>query len=473
LKDVENNNAIFWSGVERFSTQLVQFLLGIYLARILLPSDFGLIGMLAIFIGIGEIISDGGFFRALVQKSQVKNEEYSSVFWINVIISLAVFICLFFISPYVATFYNEPSLEILLVVLSSNVIIKSLSIVQRAKLTISLDFKTLSYISLISVLFSGFLAIYLANNDYGVWALVIQITIRNLIFLIICFLIMRWIPSPKINFKSVIELFRYGSNLLLVGLIDVFFINIYNVIIGKYYSKNDLGFYSRAQQFNDIVAINVTSIIQRVAFSSLSKVKKDNAYFLKQYRSFLRMGNYIIVPISLALIVLAESLITVILTDKWIQAAPFLKLLSVIGIFYFVNSLSITFLNSKGFSKEFLKIEIIKKTLILFVLALTYKNGIEQIIYGQIFVATVSLYLNTIYNYKFTSYNFISLLKDILPTIVLGVISFFIVDYILNYINSDFYKIICGLTLGFALYFLMTNLFRIEESNKLIRYLKA
>ena len=185
------------------------------------------------------------------------------------------------------------------------------------------------------------------------------------------------------------------------------------------------------------------------------------------------MGNYIIVPISLALIVLAESLITVILTDKWIQAAPFLKLLSVIGIFYFVNSLSITFLNSKGFSKEFLKIEIIKKTLILFVLALTYKNGIEQIIYGQIFVATVSLYLNTIYNYKFTSYNFISLLKDILPTIVLGVISFFIVDYILNYINSDFYKIICGLTLGFALYFLMTNLFRIEESNKLIRYLKA
>ena len=118
----------------------------------------------------------------MVQKSQVKNEEYSSVFWINVIISLAVFICLFFISPYVATFYNEPSLEILLVVLSSNVIIKSLSIVQRAKLTISLDFKTLSYISLISVLFSGFLAIYLANNDYGVWALVIQITIRNLIF---------------------------------------------------------------------------------------------------------------------------------------------------------------------------------------------------------------------------------------------------------------------------------------------------
>jgi len=473
LKDVENNNAIFWSGVERFSTQLVQFLLGIYLARILLPSDFGLIGMLAIFIGIGEIISDGGFFRALVQKSQVKNEEYSSVFWINVIISLSVFICLFFISPYVATFYNEPSLEILLFVLSSNVIIKSLSIVQRAKLTISLDFKTLSYISLISVLFSGFLAIYLANNDYGVWALVIQITIRNLIFLIICFLIMRWIPSLKINFKSVIELFRYGSNLLLVGLIDVFFINIYNVIIGKYYSKNDLGFYSRAQQFNDIVAINVTSIIQRVAFSSLSKVKKDNAYFLKQYRSFLRMGNFIIVPISLALIVLAESLITVILTDKWIQAAPFLKLFSVIGIFYFINSLSITFLNSKGFSKEFLKIEIIKKTLILFALALTYKNGIEQIIYGQIFVAIVSLYLNTIYNYKFTSYNFISLLKDILPTIVLGVISFFIVDYILNYINSDVYKIFCGLTLGFALYFLMTNLFRIEESNKLIRYLKA
>ncbi len=473
MKDVENNNAIFWSGVERFSTQLVQFLLGIYLARILLPSDFGLIGMLAIFIGIGEIISDGGFFRALVQKSQVKNEEYSSVFWINVIISLAVFICLLFISPYVATFYNEPSLEILLVVLSSNVIIKSLSIVQRAKLTISLDFKTLSYISLISVLFSGFLAIYLANNDYGVWALVIQITIRNLIFLIICFLIMRWIPSLKINFKSVIELFKYGSNLLLVGLIDVFFINIYNVIIGKYYSKNDLGFYSRAQQFNDIVAINVTSIIQRVAFSSLSKVKKDNAYFLKQYRSFLRMGNFIIVPISLTLIVLAESLITVILTDKWIQAVPFLKLLSVIGIFYFVNSLSITFLNSKGFSKEFLKIEIIKKTLILFVLALTYKNGIEQIIYGQIFVAIVSLYLNTIYNYKFTSYNFISLLKDILPTIVLGVISFFIVDYIINYINSDIYKIICGPTLGFALYFLMTNLFRIEESNKLIRYLKA
>ena len=141
------------------------------------------------------------------------------------------------------------------------------------------------------------------------------------------------------------------TNLLLVGLIDVFFINIYNVIIGKYYSKNDLGFYSRAQQFNDIVAINVTSIIQRVAFSSLSKVKKDNAYFLKQYRSFLRMGNFIIVPISLALIVLAESLITVILTDKWINST-ISKALSVIGIFYFVNSLSITFLNSKVFLKS-------------------------------------------------------------------------------------------------------------------------
>ena len=396
--------------------------------------------MLSIFIGLSEIISDGGFFRALIQKSDIKNLEYASVFWINTIISAAVFSLLFVLSPFISSFYDEPILEKILPALSLNIIIKSLSIVHRAKLTISLNFKALNFITIISVFISGLVGIYFALKGYGVWALVYQITLRNLIFFLIINFWIKWLPSFVIDVNSVSNLFKFGSNLLIVGIIDVLFLNMYNIIIGKYYSKTDLGFYTRAQQMNDLVAINMTSIIQRVAFTSLSKAKNDNQKMLEQYRSYLRMGNFLIAPLALFICVLSEPIVLILFSEKWIESAKYLQLMSIIGLFYFISSITLTFLSANGFSKEFLKIELIKKSLLMIVLILTFKHGIELIIIGQIFVGLVSLFLNTIYNHKFTNYTFLNLLKDIYQPIIIASTSALLINMSSFYIDNNFFK---------------------------------
>ncbi|MDC1145871.1 lipopolysaccharide biosynthesis protein [Candidatus Marinimicrobia bacterium] len=462
-----------WSGIERFSAQLLQFIFTIYLARILLPSDFGLIGMLSIFIGLSEIISDGGFFRALVQKSNVNNHEYSSVFWINSIISLIVFSLLWILSPYISSFYNEPILEKILQVLSFNVIIKSLSIVQKAKLTISLNFKALNFISIISISVSGLVGVYFALKGHGIWALVYQITLRNLIFLLVANIWIKWLPSLVIDMRSISNLFKFGSNLLIIGIIDVLFLNMYNVFIGKYYSKNDLGFYSRAQQMNDLVAINFTSVIQRVAFTSMSKIKNNDQQMISQYRSYLRMGNFLIAPIALFICILSEPIVLILFSEKWIESARYLQLMSIIGLFYFISSISLTFLNAKGLSKEFLKIEVIKKFLIMIVLIFTFKHGIETIIIGQIFVGLISLYLNTIYNYKFTSYTFYNLLKDIFPPIILAFISASFVYIATLYIDNNFLEIFFGALIGLVSYIVLAFCFKLNEIKNIKSYING
>ena len=264
--------AFIWSTIERFSVQFIHLFLSIILARILSPSDFGTIGMLNIFLALSQSIIDCGFSNALIQKKDRTQIDYSTTFYINIGLGIIIYALLFIASPYIATFYNQPILSTITKVVALNMIINSLIIVQRTKLIIELKFKVLAIVNTTSVIISGIIGLILAYKGYGVWALVFQTIISNLLSLLLTWYLSKWKPSLEYSKTSFNSLFKYGSKLLITSLYGPIFENLSTVIIGKYYTTNDLGYYTKAISLAQFPSMNTTSIVSRVSFPILSKI---------------------------------------------------------------------------------------------------------------------------------------------------------------------------------------------------------
>lgn len=465
MSDLRNKtiNGIVWSALEQFSVQGIQFILGIILARILLPSDYGIIGMLAIFIAISQSLTNAGFSSALIQKMNPTNNDYSTVFYFNFAISIVIYIILFLCAPIIAKFYNTPILLDLTKIVGLNIIISSFSIVQIAKLSKKLDFKTQAKASLSSVIISGLIGIYLAYNGYGVWSLVVQSLVRNLINSAMLWIVSKWIPSWTFSISSLKGLFKFGSRLLYASLLSTVFDNLYTLVIGKFYKADELGFYTRANQFQQLPSQNITSIIQRVTFPVLSSIQDDQDHLTKSYRKIIRFSAFIVFPLMLLLAVISEPMIRLVLTDKWIQSASYLQILCFAGLLYPIHSINLNILKVKGYSGLFLKLEIYKKILVVIILLFTYSFGIKAMLLGQVLLSILALGLNTYYTSNFIDYKILTQFKDLLSIFILALIASFIV-YILNLlINSDLLKIVISLTSGFIIYCLLAYIFKFQE----------
>ena len=417
LSSLENRaiRGVFWSATERLGPQAMQLVVSIVLARLLLPEQFGLIGMLTVFLALGAVFLSSGFGSALIQKQDATEVHYSSVFYTNILLSLVAAGILCLAAPWIARFYGEPMLTPLTRVLSLNFVVSAFGLIQLFLMTKRLDFKTLTKVSLVASLGSGAIGIAMAVLDFGVWSLVAQSVSLTLFNTLLLWAFNTWRPRAIFSLTALRELFGFGSRLLVSGMIDTVFQNIYNVAIGKLFSPSALGYYTRARALQRLPAETLGGVVGRVTFPVFAEIQGDPSRVKNGFQKALRALALVNFPLMIGLLACARPLVLTLLTDKWAPAIPYLQLLCIVGLLYPLQMLNLNVLLAMGRSDLFFRIQLAKKVLIAVGIAVTWRWGIMAIIWGQILTSIVAYYLNTYYSGRITGYPMREQVFDVLP----------------------------------------------------------
>lgn len=455
----KTTSSLKWSAIERLATQLVQLIVILVLARILGPHAFGLIGMLAVFIAVSQVFVDSGLSSALIRKLDRSELDYSTAFYFNIGIALICYTLLYFCAPYIASFYNQPELTSLTRILALVVIINSFGIIQRTKLSIKMDFKTQAKASLIAVTISSLVAFYLAYYNFGVWSLVAQTLVYaafNVIFLNIFHL---WLPRLNFSLESFWHLFGFGSKLMLSALIDSIYQNIYQIVIGKKFNVLDVGYFTQANQLIKTPATTMTAIIQRVTYPMLSSIQNDENRLNAAYLLTLRLSAVVIFPILFGLGTIADPLIPELLGIEWKPAALLASILAMGFLLYPIHAINLNYLQVKGRSDLFLKLEVIKKVIITIILIITIPYGINAICIGIVIQSYIALFINTYYNGKIGNLSGIIQLKALLPIWLIAIAACSIAWLITHLVTlSTWLSIIMTITIAIAIYIISIRL---------------
>jgi len=457
-------NALFWSFIERFSHQVLQFFFSIFLARILLPEEFGLVAMTSVFVVIGNSFINAGFGHALIQKKNADKIDESSIFYFNIVIAFFVSVILYNSSKFISTFYNEPILNDIIKVLPLALIFNALGLVQRTLLSKTLDFKTQMKARLLTSLISGGVAIYLALNGYGVWSLVALLICSEFFDTLFLWIFCSWRPIFLFSFNSLKSMFGFGSKLFIVSITNSIFTNIYIIVIGKIFSPSSLGFYHRAETFYKYPVVLLNSVVSQVSFPIFSQIQENKT----SLRSFLKTGityvTFITFPLMIGLIVVAKPLIEVVLTEKWLPSVPYLKLFCLIGAVYPIQAINLNALNALGRSDLFLKVDFINKAIIIFTIFISYRFGIISIIIGQIINSFIAFYLYSFYNGKLLNYPFLSQIKDVFPTLLISV-AMGVLTFLLKFLNieNQLLLLVIQISSGVTIYILICYFTKLES----------
>ena len=465
-------HGILWSALERVSVQGVQFIISIIMARLLTPDDYGLIGMLGIFLAISQSLIDSGFSQALIRKQDITETDFSTVFYFNIVVSFSIYLLLYSFAPSVAEFYNKTELCSVMRALCFVIVINSFSIVQNAKYIIKIDFKTIAKISLIATGLSGTIGIYLAYKGYGVWALVYQSLINATIRVMLLWLASKWKPLQTFSWSSFHELFSFGSKLMISALIEITYQNINPIIIGKIFSAGDLGNYSRAHHFSEFPSSNVTNILQRVTYPILCNIQNDEERLRNIYRRFLKLSSFLIFPLMTGLAAVAYPFISITIGDKWMFCAQLLQIICFNMMWYPVHAINLNLLQVKGRSDLFLRLEIIKKIFGITIICITVPMGVVAMCYGGIVSSIISLIINTYYTGKLINVGFLKQMRDLLPIICLSIGMFIFVQYTINIIPNTFMQLICGVSLGILIYLFGSYLLKFPELKEVMNIIR-
>ena len=463
---------VFWSGLERFSVQGVTFLVQLVLARLLTPNEYGLIGMLVVFLQIGQVFIDSGFANALIQKKECTPADFATVFYYNLLLSLAIYAILFFTAPFIASFYNQDILIPLLRLLSLTLIINALAIVQKTILVKRVDFRTQTKVSLFSAILSGIIGISLASKSFGVWALCWQQISFSFLQLFFYTLYVHWLPNSKFSKESFIKLFNFGSKLLISSLISVIYKNLYSVVIGKKFTAAELGYYTRAEQFAMFPSNNLGNIIARVAFPIFSKIQDDTPKLCTAYRRIIQYSSYIIFPLMCGLIAIAEPLITVLLTEKWLGIVPLLQILCIDWMLDHLSIINLNLLYVKGRSDWALRLEIIKKIIAIIILIATIPFGLTIMCWGRVLYSTIATIINTHYTRILINLNFFQQMIDIIPYLIGALVMAAIVYGVNLLISTSISQVIIGMLIGVITYAIITFICYKGIRMRLICYIK-
>lgn len=461
-------NSVFWSAVERFSVQGIQYVLSILIARQLLPSDYGLVAMLGIFMAIAQTFIDSGFGNALIQKKNRTEIDYSTVFYFNIVVAIVVYALLYFCSPFIAAFYNEPKLDMVTKIIGLTLIINSLAIVQQTKLTIVLDFKHQAYASLLAVIISGAIGIWMAYNGYGVWTLVWQALLNNILRVILLWRFSIWRPLAIFSIASFRGLFSFGSKLLISQMLHTIYTNLYTLVIGKQFASDELGFFNRASTFAQFPSSNFTNVIVRAVYPIQCKIQDDTKELNRTFLVYLRMVCYIIFPIMIALCVMAEPLIELLLTDKWLPAVPFFQILCIAYMWDPVMKINHNILNVKGRSDYFLRAEIIKKMIAMLILIATIPFGVTVMCWGLIAYAFVDMLVIIYFTHKLTQITFFQQAKSLMSVILLSITMGVLIFLIMLLVTTPLCKVIFGTMAAVIYYFGGSYLLKFNEFKQLL-----
>lgn len=466
LKQV-TTRGVLWSSIERFSVQGIQFVIMIIMARLLTPEDYGLVGMLAIFLAVSQSLIDSGFSQALIRKQDRTEADNSTVFYFNMAVGLALYLLFYVSAPWVADFYGLPELSLVMRVVCLGVLFNSPAVVQRALLTVRMDFKTQAKASLIAVVISGAAGVTLACTGFGVWALVCQQLVNSGINTLLLWLFSKWKPVRVFSRKSFRELFSFGSKLLASGLLDTAYNNIYPIVIGKVFSAGDLGHYTRAQHFSVFPSSNITGILQRVTYPVLCGIQNDIDRLRGVYRKFLKLSAYVVFPLMAGLAAVSFPFVRIVLGEKWMFCAELLQIICFSMMWYPVHAINLNLLQVRGRSDLFLRLEIIKKAVGVTILCLTIPLGLKAMCLGGVASSVLCLAINTFYTGKLIRVGFITQMRDLFPTLAVSLLMFVLV-LSLRWVTDNPYVLLAGgVILGGGFYLAATRLLRFRELREL------
>lgn len=462
---------VLWNVVERFSTQGIQLILTIAVARILSPADYGLIAMLGVFMAIAQTLVDSGFANALIQKKNITNIDYETAFFCNLLFSLCIYSILYFCAPYIADFYNQPLLTKVMRIYGLTLIINALNIVQRARLTISLDFKKQALASLYAVILSGVFAIYWAYIGWGVWALVGQAILVAFCYSVLLWIYSRWKPTFSFSYPSFKELFSFGSKIMLSGMLHTIYTNMYSLVIGKAFQASTLGYFNRAYTLGQFPVQNFSSIMLKVLYPIQCKYQDDHERFKSLFLAYLRMSTFILFPLMIGLAVLAKPLIGLMLTDKWLPIVPFFQIICIAQMWDPIMKFNVSVLEAKGQGNSRLVSEFIKKGIAFAILFISLPFGINAICWGLVIYAFVDMIIIIGYSRKLMDIGYKEQFLTILSSLILSLVTGGIVSLLLCYLSGWWMQLIIGFLAGTVFYVGISYLLHFKEW-KLLKELK-
>ena len=452
-----------WTVFEGVFSQGIIFIVGILLARLLSPKDFGVIGIITVFVAISSSLVEGGLSNALIRKPNVTNKDFNTVFYTNIIVSLFIYILVYLFSYKIADFFNESSLELILKYSGLIIIINSFSIIQSCILTINLNFRTISVINIIASVLSSTVALYLAYNGYGVWSLVMLSILRPLIGCLLLWTLNSWKPSFLFSKHSFINLFGFGYKLLVSNLINTTYQNLYYFLIGKFFSPVTLGYYTRANQFQAPFSVNITLAISRISYPILSNFQNDLFQLKKVFRKFLKFSVFVNFTIIMGIAAIAKPLVLLTIGDKWTTSIFYLQLLCVPGMLYPLQILNINLITSLGHSNLFLKLEIIKKLILVPLMFLTALYSIEIMLYGLVLFSITEFFINSYYAKRLIDYSVTEQIIDIYPFLLmaLGVSA---PMYLVSYLSISLFTMLAlQILIGGLIFYLINEKINISE----------
>lgn len=452
-----------WSFADNIANSGITFLVGLVLANILTPEEYGIMAMVTIFIAVSNSIVDSGFSNALIRKINIRSVDYNTVFYFNLIVSIFLYLILYVSAPAISVFFKEPVLVDVMRVIGWILIINAFAIIPRTIFVRNINFKAQTKVSLIASVSSGVIGIGMALAGWGVWSLVGQQLSRQLLNTVFLWIFCRWRPLWEFSTQSFKELFGFGSKLLASGLIDTIYRDIYYLIIGRFYSAADLGQYTRASQFNTIFSSNLTSVVQRVSYPVLSSIQNEPERLLGAYRRVIKTTMLITFACMLGLAAVAKPLIVILIGEKWLPAVYFLQIICFSGMLYPLHAINLNILQVKGRSDLFLKLEIIKKIIAVIPIAIGIFYGIEFMLWGSVCTSFVAFFLNSYYSADLIGYPTLRQIKDVLPTFL---VSFVVAGCMwgLSFLSLSYYAILpLQLLVGLVLAFLIYERMRLPE----------
>lgn len=441
-----------------------------------MPSEFGLIGMIGIFISIGTNIIDSGLGVSLIRSKELKDIDYSTVFVINLLQSIIVYTIVYFSAPFIATFYNEPILVDLIRIYCLSFIINAFSSIQNIRLTKEMKFKQQMLISLPAVIVSSIVGLTLAYKNMGVWSLVYMHLVQSGLISLQLWFVTKWNPGIAFNFNIFKKHFIFGSKIMFLVIQDAIFTNIYHVIIGKFFSAAQLGFYTKAHALRQLPVTNISAALNKVTFPMFAQIQDDNEKLKNVYKKLMQQVLFWIAPSLTLAGILAEPLIRFLLTEKWLPTVPYFQILCLGGILYPLQSYNLNILTVKGKANLFVRVEFVKKAIVLTAILVGVQWGIIGLLWAQFATSITSYFINSYYSGQLIQYSTYEQLRDLLPTfgltIVSGILSVALKWYAEILQLNDIFTLLFSGGLSFMFYFVTAKYLKLEASAEFITIIK-
>lgn len=465
-------SSLIWKLLERSGTQGIQFIVQIVLARLLLPEEYGIIAIVMVFILLANVFVQSGFNTALIQKKDTDEVDFSSVLYLSLGVAGVLYVVIYLAAPFIANFYSQPLLIPVLRVLSITLFIGAFNSIQNAFVARNMLFKKLFLSSLVASIISGVVGITAAYNNWGVWALVAQQLTNQLMIAIILWFTVKWRPHLIFSITRVKSLFSYGSKLLASGLLDTLYSNLRTLIIGKMYTPSMLGYYNKGQQFPQLIVSNINGSIQSVMLPALSSHQDNRKRVKEMMRRAIVSSSFLIFPMMVGMAVVAEPLVEIVLTDKWLPAVPFLQIACFTFALWPIHTANLQAINAMGRSDIFLRLEIIKKIMGLIILGISLPFGVYAIALGGVFTGLIGTFINAYPNKELLNYSYKEQWLDIMPSLLISLIMGGIV-YLFNFLSFPAWQVlILQIVSGGIIYILLAKIFKIESLTYLVETMK-